>query len=160
MSADSSSRSWQSAGFDRQPNEDLSRFRAAAAGRNVLLVSLESTAAQYLGLYGADPDVMPSLSALARTAVVFDSAYAVYPESIKGLFSILCSAYPLFDRAADAYAGVPCRSLAAVLSERGYRTADIQGRTGKYIVGTEEMGTLVAEALAEFADMRHAYHAV
>jgi 3-isopropylmalate dehydrogenase len=50
-------------------------------------------------------------------------------------------------------------SIRAVL-ERGYRTADIQGRTGKYIVGTEEMGTLVAEALAELADMRHAYHAV
>jgi 3-isopropylmalate dehydrogenase len=50
-------------------------------------------------------------------------------------------------------------SIRAVL-ERGYRTADIQGRSGKYIVGTEEMGTLVAEALAELADMRHAYHAV
>src|SRR5215212_9961172 len=50
-------------------------------------------------------------------------------------------------------------SIRAVL-ECGYRTADIQGRTGKYIVGTEEMGTLVTEALAELADMRHAYHAV
>lgn len=50
-------------------------------------------------------------------------------------------------------------SIRAVL-ERGYRTADIQGRSGKYIVGTEEMGTLVAEAFAELADMRHAYHAV
>jgi 3-isopropylmalate dehydrogenase len=50
-------------------------------------------------------------------------------------------------------------SIRAVL-ERGYRTADIQGQSGKYIVGTEEMGTLVAEALAEIADMRHAYHAV
>ncbi|HEX7318261.1 MAG TPA: 3-isopropylmalate dehydrogenase [Pyrinomonadaceae bacterium] len=50
-------------------------------------------------------------------------------------------------------------SIRAVL-ERGYRTADIQGQNGKYIVGTEEMGTLVAEAVAELADMRHAYHAV
>ena len=50
-------------------------------------------------------------------------------------------------------------SIRAVL-ERGYRTADIRGRAGKYIVGTQEMGTLVAEALAELADMRHAYHAV
>jgi 3-isopropylmalate dehydrogenase len=50
-------------------------------------------------------------------------------------------------------------SIRAVL-ERGYRTVDIQGRAGKYIVGTEEMGTLVTEALAELADMRHAYHAV
>jgi cytosine/adenosine deaminase-related metal-dependent hydrolase len=50
-------------------------------------------------------------------------------------------------------------SIRAVL-ERGYRTADIQGRDGRCIVGTEEMGTLVAEAVAELADMRHAYHAV
>jgi 3-isopropylmalate dehydrogenase len=50
-------------------------------------------------------------------------------------------------------------SIRAVL-ERGYRTADIQGGSGRCIVGTEEMGTLVAEAVAELADMRHAYHAV
>ena len=88
---------WRAPSFDRAPYEDLSRFRGAAAGRNVVLVSLESTAAQYLGLYGAEPDVMPNLSELARTAIVFDNAYAVYPESIKGLFSILCSTYPAFD---------------------------------------------------------------
>src|SRR5204862_5271687 len=121
MSADSSSRSWQSAGFDRQPKEDLSRFRGAAAGRNVLLVSLESTAAEYLRLYGAAEEVMANLSELARTALVFDRAYAVYPESIKGLFSMLCSAYPAFAVSADAYADVPCRSIPAVLSANAYR---------------------------------------
>jgi len=124
---------------------DLSFLRGAAAGRNVILVSLESTAAQYLGLYGAsicngvgsrfpgecvkttpDPvtngDVAPNLTALARSALVFDHAYAVYPESIKGLFSMLCSEYPVFDRAADAYDRAPCDSIAADLSRRGYRT--------------------------------------
>jgi 3-isopropylmalate dehydrogenase len=50
-------------------------------------------------------------------------------------------------------------SIRSVL-EAGYRTADIQARTGKYIIGTTEMGRLVAEAVAELADMRHAYHAV
>jgi 3-isopropylmalate dehydrogenase len=44
--------------------------------------------------------------------------------------------------------------------ESGYRTADIQGRAGRYIVGSEELGTLVAQTVAELADMRHAYHAV
>jgi len=95
---------------------DLSQFRGAGSGRNIVLISLESTAAQYLGVYGASPDVMPNLSALARSAIVFDNAYAVYPESIKGLFSILCSAYPGFDGEA------PCRSMPAVLSGAGYRT--------------------------------------
>jgi 3-isopropylmalate dehydrogenase len=44
--------------------------------------------------------------------------------------------------------------------EAGYRTADLQGGPGKLIVGTAEMGALVSDAVAELADMRHAYHAV
>jgi hypothetical protein len=114
---------WRATQFERPPHDDLSRFRGAAAGRNIVFVSLESTAAQYLGMYSGAPDVMPHLSELAQSAIVFDNAYAVYPESIKGLFSILCSAYPAFDSAAELYADVPCRSIAAVLSGRGYRTA-------------------------------------
>jgi len=87
-----------------------------------VLVSLESTAAKYLGLYGAAPDVMPRLSELARTGIVFDNAYAVYPESIKGLFSVLCSTYPSFDSPAEMYAAVPCPSIATALGGRGYAT--------------------------------------
>jgi arylsulfatase A-like enzyme len=114
---------WRAPSFDHNPQADLSRFRGAAAGRNVVLISLESTAAQYLGLYGSQPDVMPNLSELARSAIVFDNAYAVYPESIKGLLSILCSTYPAFDSSTETYAAVPCRSLAEVLSGVGYHTA-------------------------------------
>jgi arylsulfatase A-like enzyme len=123
MASRASAGDWRAPRFDGARHEDLSGFRGAAAGRNIVLVSLESTAAQYLGLYGADPDVMPNLSELARTAIVFDNAYAVYPESIKGLFSILCSTDPAFDSAAEMYAAAPCRSLAAILSSAGYRTA-------------------------------------
>lgn len=42
----------------------------------------------------------------------------------------------------------------------GYRTIDIARGTGGQIVGTAEMGSLIAEAVAGVADMRHAYHAV
>jgi sulfatase-like protein len=105
------------------PSDDLTRFRGAAAGRNVVLVSLESTAAAYLGLYGAQPDVAPNLFALAESAIVFDNAYAVYPESIRGLFSMLCSVYPAFDRTAESDSRGPCRSIASLLADSGYRTA-------------------------------------
>lgn len=114
---------WRGHGFDRMRSIDLSSFRGAAAGRNVVIVSLESTAAKYLGVYGATPDVMPQLSELARTAIVFDNAYAVYPESIKGLFSVLCSTYPSLDSSAEMYAAVPCPSIAATLAGAGYATA-------------------------------------
>jgi arylsulfatase A-like enzyme len=102
---------------------DLSWLAGIARGRNIVMVSLESTAAQYLPMYGGDPAVAPHLAVLARNAVVFDAAYAAYPESIKGLFSILCSTFPAFDSDAHDYASVPCRSLPQILAGSGYRTA-------------------------------------
>jgi 3-isopropylmalate dehydrogenase len=44
--------------------------------------------------------------------------------------------------------------------EAGYRTPDIAAGTGGYVMKTEEIGELVCQAVAEIADMRHAYHAV
>jgi len=114
---------WTTTGFEQTAGTQLEQFRGAAAGRHIVMVSLESTAAQYLGLYGATPDVMPNLTALANHAIVFDHAYSVYPESIKGLFSILCSAYPALDKPAESYSDAPCASIADVLGRRGYRTA-------------------------------------
>ncbi len=110
-------------GFEGDGGEDLRRFRGAGRGFNVVMVGLESTAAQYLGLYGAGQDVMPNLSALARRALVFENAYAVYPESIKGLYSVLCSTFPAFDSQPEDYANLGCRSVASVLGDAGYRTA-------------------------------------
>ena len=110
----------------RQPgraSDDLTWLRGAAAGRHLVLVSLESTAAQYLGVYGVSPDVMPNLSALARDAVVFENAYAVYPESIKGLLSVLCSTYPAFGTHVEIDAQAPCGSVASALKAHGYHTA-------------------------------------
>ncbi len=114
---------WRASRFPSPPAEDLSRLRGAARGFNVVMVGLESTAAQYLSLYGGEYDVMPNLTALARRALVFDNAYAVYPESIKGLFSVLCSEYPAFDSQPEQYEKVGCRSIAAILANAGYRTA-------------------------------------
>jgi hypothetical protein len=115
---------WRESRFESgRVAEDLSRFAGIARGRNVVMVGLESTAAQYLSLYGGDHDVMPNLSALARRALVFDNAYVVYPESIKGLFSILCSTFPAFDSRPEDYENLECRSVAAVLGDSGYRTA-------------------------------------
>ncbi len=114
---------WRESPFGAATGEDLTALRGSMAGRNVLLVILESTGAGRLGMYGASPDPAPNLTALARQAIVFERAYAVYPESIKGLFATLCSKYPAFDSAPEAYAGVPCAALPRALKSAGYRTA-------------------------------------
>ena len=103
--------------------DDLTTLRGSMRGRNVVLVALESTGARHLGLYGSVPDPAPNLTALARQSIVFERAYAVYPESIKGLFATLCSRYPAFDTSPEIYAEVPCGSIAATLKTAGYRTA-------------------------------------
>jgi len=104
---------------------DLRDLRRTVAGRNVVWVILESTAARFLTPYGAAREVTPHLSALARDALIFDDAYAAYPESIKGLFSMLCARPPLPGReaAAHAQARSPCAALPARLKAAGYRTA-------------------------------------
>ena len=80
---------------------------------------LRQSAAATLGMYGATPDPMPNLSALAATALVFDDAYAV-PLSIKGLFSGTGARIPgVRQLAAEEYAGVRCQPIASLLSRAG-----------------------------------------
>jgi phosphoglycerol transferase MdoB-like AlkP superfamily enzyme len=102
---------------------DLEFLRGSANGRNIVIISLESTGAQYLRPYGAANDPMPNLTTLTESSLLFENAYAVYPESIKGLFSVLCSRYPAFDTEAANYAGVRTPAIAAVARCKGYRTA-------------------------------------
>lgn len=103
--------------------QDLSRFRGAARGRNVILVGLESVGARYLELYGASEELMPRLTELASRGLVFENAYAAYPESIKGLFSVLCSTYPSLGFDVDFYGGLRNAALPDRLRAAGHRTA-------------------------------------
>ena len=114
---------WRASLSGQAAGEDLRSLRGSMKGRNVILVVLESTGARHLGAYGGIPDPTPNLTALARRSIVFERAYAVYPESIKGLFATLCSRYPAFDTPVEAYAGVACASLPGTLAAAGYRTA-------------------------------------
>jgi arylsulfatase A-like enzyme len=88
-----------------------------------VLIALESTGARSLRCYGAKEDPTPNLTRLAATSLLFENAYSVYPESIKGLFSVLCSRYPAFDTRAEDYARIRTPSIAEVLAGEGCRTA-------------------------------------
>ena len=107
----------------KDDDPSIESLRGAAHGRNVMIIALESTGAQYLKPYGAKVDPTPNLTALADRAILFENAYAVYPESIKGLFSVLCSRYPAFDTAPSDYARVRTPAVAEVARDSGYRTA-------------------------------------
>jgi arylsulfatase A-like enzyme len=114
---------WRSSVAGAGNTDDLSSLRGAAAGRNVVLISLESTGARYLHCYGTSQDPTPNLTRLTETSLVFENAFAVTPESIKGLFSVLCSRYPTFDTDGEDYALVRTASIAQRLAREGYQTA-------------------------------------
>jgi phosphoglycerol transferase MdoB-like AlkP superfamily enzyme len=114
--------SWRRSPFGSPRAEDLTRFRGAAAGRNVVIVHLESTAARRLRPYGAEQDPMPSLSLRCQEALVFENAYTAYPETIKSFFAVGCSTFPALDTTPPMYEKVSAPGLASVLAEKGYRT--------------------------------------
>ncbi len=114
---------WRATAAEGTATEDLTSRRGAAAGRNVVLIALESTGARSLRCYGAKEDPTPNLTRLAGTSLVFENAYAAYPESIKGLFSVLCSRHPAFDTQVEDYARLRTPGLAEVLARGGWRTA-------------------------------------
>ncbi len=143
-------------GVPPAPVSDMRDLLKVAAGRNVLWVILESTRARSLRTYGASRDVTPHLTALAEDAVVFENAYAAYPESIKGLFSMLCARPPPQGKEASEYhaRAVSCQSIAAVMSRAGYRTGLFHSSWFAYLgmkAVVEERGfdeTVDAESIA------------
>jgi hypothetical protein len=106
------------------PDPGLSDLIGLARDRNIVWITLESTGARMLGAYGADSGMTPHLDELARDAVVFQDAYAGYPESIKGLYAVLCARLPpaATDAAALDARRAPCRTAATLLAEAGWRT--------------------------------------
>ncbi|MEM7260623.1 MAG: sulfatase [Planctomycetota bacterium] len=101
----------------------LVEWRAGSAAQcDLIVVVLESVGARYLRPYGADRDPMPFLTTFAESAVRFDAAWTVYPESIKGFLPLLASRYPAFETQAKSYEfAMP--TVSSSLSAQGYRTA-------------------------------------
>lgn len=104
------------------PQQFLDQFHGAAKDRNVIVMLLESAGAEYLKPYGASVDPMPNLSSIARESILVENAYSVYPESIKGLFTVLSSQYPAVDTSPNLLGKLHCTTLARVLKGHGYRT--------------------------------------
>jgi len=113
---------WRASPFDSPQGDDLSRFHGRGAGRNVVLLPLESTAARYLRPYGAAEDPMPNLTALARKAILFENAYTVFPETIKSFVAVHSAVHPALDVPTECYEHVGTPALAGLLRERGYRS--------------------------------------
>ncbi len=121
--AGSSDVEWRAPFEPGAPSQDCTALYGTARGCNVLMVVLESVAAADVKPWGGSADPMPNLTALANRSLVFENAYAVYPESVKGLVALLASRPPAMDTAAEDYAGVAFETLPRTLGGAGYASA-------------------------------------
>ena len=101
------------------------RLIAARRPPNVILIVLESVAAEWAGLNSGAYDSTPNLKTESARGMVFDNAYAHIGRSSNSLGSILLSAFPKLDfrDLTEEYPRMPGTSLASVFHDRGYRTA-------------------------------------
>jgi lipoteichoic acid synthase len=92
--------------------------------RDVILFVMESTPAEYLGVYGSALGVTPNLDRWASQAAVFENIYAHAPATNKSLFSILCSTYPWvsYKSETEEKPDIALPSIVSVLRKRGYAT--------------------------------------
>src|ERR1700737_34362 len=103
---------------------------ARAAGKpNIVLITLESTRADRMGLFGAKTKNSPKLDDLAGQSVIFERAFAQAPLTAVSHATILSGTYPQAHRAGEF--GTPLApSLPFVpdlLRAAGYRTAAFVG---------------------------------
>jgi hypothetical protein len=145
--------SWGVSPFGEEQSEDLTRLRGAARGRNVVIVHLESTGAQYLRSYGAVEDPMPNLTGLAARAILGENAYTVYPETIKSLVAVQSAIYPTLDIPTEQYEHLRGLSLATTLSRAGYRTGLFHSGRFRYLGMVEVLRNRGFDTLEDAGDI-------
>jgi arylsulfatase A-like enzyme len=91
------------------------------AGRDVLLVTIDSLRADHVGAYGYERGVTPALDALARDGAVFTAAYSPTPQGAYAITSLMTAKYmrPLLLQGL----GEGSETWAEALRRYGYRTA-------------------------------------
>ncbi|MBI3402086.1 MAG: sulfatase-like hydrolase/transferase [Acidobacteria bacterium] len=113
------------ADFDPIGAHGFAPVRTPRRPPNVILVVLESVAAQWTSVSGGTYESTPTLKAEAAHGVVFDRFYAHVGRSSNSLASILLSVYTKLDFLdyTEEFPRATQTSLAAVLRDRGYRTS-------------------------------------
>jgi len=94
-------------------------------GRSIVVITLDTTRADHVSVYGYAPLTSPHLDDLARKGIRFEQAYAPMPQTLPSHASMLTGLMPRRHGALENHYVLPeaVQTLAEVLSDRGYDTA-------------------------------------
>lgn len=93
---------------------------------NVILITLDTLRADYVGVYGKDKANTPHMDGVANEGVVFDTCIAQVPLTLPSHTSILSGTYPLYHQVRDNGGFLVPESLefvSEVLQKQGYATS-------------------------------------
>ncbi len=95
-----------------------------ARPRNLILVSVDTLRADFLGFHGYERETSPYLDTLAEQGLVFEAAMSTSPWTLPSHASLLTGLYPSHHGAKSEHAALaePVRTLAQLLAEAGFTT--------------------------------------
>jgi arylsulfatase A-like enzyme/tetratricopeptide (TPR) repeat protein len=99
-----------------------------ASGMNLLVITLDTTRADVVGLYGNKDGATPRIDELGRTGIVFKDCYTPAPLTLPAHCSLFTGRYPIAHQVRNngTYVLPPSeRTLARVLKDRGYETGAV-----------------------------------
>ena len=108
-----------------EPGDRIELEPGAAAGCNVLVITMDTTRADHLGCYGHPGVETPIIDGLARNGVLFANAFTSSPSTLPGHATIFTGLYPYRHgaRANGTYRlGAEHTTLAEILKASGYIT--------------------------------------
>ncbi|MHC4388839.1 MAG: sulfatase-like hydrolase/transferase [Planctomycetota bacterium] len=96
--------------------------------RNVLLISIDTCRADYLGCYGYPRRISPNIDAVAGEAILFENASTSVPLTLPAHSTMLTGTTPLYHRIHDNLGyklGASNITLSEIMHEHGYTTGAI-----------------------------------
>ena len=100
---------------------------------NVVLISVESLSADYLGTFGNTEHLTPYLDSLVDHSVFFDRAYANGTRTVRGLEALALSVPPTpGDSLIREHNNENLFSLASIFNDRGYQSDFVYGGYGQF----------------------------
>lgn len=107
--------------------------------KNVLVVVLESTPAEYVQPYDSKYKITPELEKHLSHAVVFDNMYAHAPATNKSMVCLLGSVYPWLSYHSITYEhpDIAIPTISSELQKKGYRTAFFNSGDNRFLKAGE-----------------------
>lgn len=101
--------------------------------RNVILISVESLSASFLGAYGATTGLTPQLDALARAGLQFDRVFATGTRTVRGLEALSLGTPPVPGQAIVRRPGNDhLATIGELLEHQGFSTYFFYGGYGYF----------------------------